>query len=657
MKLVYSLSLIIIAIVGILISFSFGISGDEIDMNMLGKSTLDYLTTFGKDQTIFNLPKEFDRDGVMKYYGGAFEIIANIISKISPENTYSIRHILIFLSALASIFLASKICIKVSGYIAGIICVWFMFFYPFFIGNAMNNSKDIPFAFAYILSIYSILRFGEKESKYQWKDYLLLILPIAFAINIRIAGLILIGYLPVYFFLKLFLEKRLSEIKQYVLPIIIVSLGSYFLSSIIWPFGLQNPLMNPIEALNAFSNFKVSINQLYEGKKIMSSELPRFFVLKAIYLTSTIAFILGVLFSILFIIKNKSKQIQLICLFIAFTVVFPISFLIYSKSNIYHLWRHSLFIFPSISILIALGWDYMIISQKNKFIKIGIATLFAICLLEPMYFMAKNFPHFITYFNPLTGGFEKNYGYYETDFYYNSLKQSSDWFIKNEYPKYPKDKDIVIASNAAHILKEYFKPYKNVKINYVRYNERDGQEYDYSLFHISLVPVGSYVNNSWINKDVIYNSGIGDKFFNLLIKKNNKNDFYAKKLIDSNKFAEAIPYLNKALQYDPNNEIAWTNLGFCQLNTNQAGQALESLKKAITISPENMSAKNFLGYAYLQTGNTNYAQYVFLEMIEQNPNNPEPYKILSQIYQQQGNTQAAQQYSNAYQQIMTAMGR
>jgi tetratricopeptide (TPR) repeat protein len=656
MSRIYYFSLFFVSIVCIAISFWFGISADEIDMHMLGKYTLDYLSSFGSDQTIFNIPKEFDRDGVMKYYGGAFELFSNIICKIIPMETYSLRHILILLSALGSIFISSRICIKLSGYTAGLICVWLMSLFPFFIGNAMNNSKDIPFAFAYILAVYSIIKFTEKDSNYQLKDYIFIVLPIALAINIRIAGLLLLGYLPISIFLKLALTGQLKILKNYIKPVLIVMVASYFVSSLIWPFGLQNPVSNPLEALKAFTNFKVSLNQLYEGQKIMSSEFPRFFILKAIYLTLTIPFIAGIFLFVYYMIMNKQKKSQYLILFVLFTVVFPVSYIIYSKSNIYHLWRHSLFIFPSLAILVALGWSNLIESQGQKIVKYVCAAALVLGLAEPLYFMTKNFPHFICYFNPISGGFNKNYGMYETDFYYNSLKQSSDWFLKNEYPKVGKDQKIIVASNAVHVIGQYLKTYKNIELKYVRFNERDQHEYDYSIFHIGLVPVSIYSNNVWLNKNVIFKSGIGDKYFNIVSRNDDKNDYYGKKALDSQNYPKAVDFLTKALQFNPNNEIAWTNLGFAQLNSNQPNEAVQSLSSALKISPESMMAKNYLAYAYLQSGNLPYAQSVLMNLIEENPNNPDPYRLLAQIYQQQGNGAMAQQYMNYYQQIMAQMG-
>jgi Tfp pilus assembly protein PilF len=136
-----------------------------------------------------------------------------------------------------------------------------------------------------------------------------------------------------------------------------------------------------------------------------------------------------------------------------------------------------------------------------------------------------------------------------------------------------------------------------------------------------------------------------------IIKREDKNDFYGKKALDSGLFAKAIEYLNKAIQYDNKNEIAWTNLGMAQLQSGQVAASIESFKKSLEISPENLQAMNGLAYAYLNINEINYAKMILETMIEQNPNYAPAYDLLSKIYANQGNSQISQQYSNFYRQL------
>ena len=169
-------SLVAIFIAMTFMSFSYGISGDEVDMNEYGKAILKYFTTFGHDETVLNMPKEFNRDGVMQYYGGFFDLICAIVNKVSPLAEYTTRHVLNAWAGFIAILFAAKIAGRSFGRQASVFCAWLMFLSPFFLGHAMNNPKDIPFAAAYIAAIYYIIRLFENMPKPTVKDYIYTVL-------------------------------------------------------------------------------------------------------------------------------------------------------------------------------------------------------------------------------------------------------------------------------------------------------------------------------------------------------------------------------------------------------------------------------------------------------------------------------------------------
>lgn len=268
--------------------------------------------------------------------------------------------------------------------------------------------------------------------------------------------------------------------------------------------------------------------------------------------------------------------------------------------------------------------------------------------------MVRNYPLFYIYFNPISGGIKKALGNYEIDYYTHSAKPATDWLIKND----PDLARKIITSNNSLQVNAVLEAnnFKN-PVSYSRYRERYDQDWDYGIFTHSFIEVDYLKNGFFPPKGTVKSIDVDGVPVCAIIKREDKNDFYGKRALDSQQFPKAIEYLTKAVQYDQNNEIAWTNLGFAQLQTNNLNPAIVSLNKALAISPENLQAKNILGYAYLNSGNVSNAQYIFLQMVEENPNNPEPYRILAQIYQQQGNGQLVQQYMSAYLQITGQTGQ
>lgn len=550
------LSWLAIFILMTVMSFKYGISGDEVDMNEYGKAILKYFTSFGSDQTVFNMPKEFDRDGVIQYYGGFFDLLCAIVNKFSPLEEYTTRHILNAWAGFVAIFFASKITGKLLGKQAAVFCSWLMFLSPFFLGHAMNNPKDVPFATAYIAAIYFTINFFEHLPKPKIKDYIALILSFGITIDIRVGGILLIPYLfvfaAIWYIIKSWFQSETVEIKNFLKPLGIAAILGYLAGSIFWPYGQKNPISNPLTALSEMSNFKVSILQLYEGTKVPSSELPGNYLIKTFSMTNTYAVLIGLILGFVLVFGQFKKKYAPTLLFILFTGLFPIVYIMYSKANVYHSWRHVTFAFPSLAIFATFGWHALSERLNASKFKYGMAIA-AITLLEPIYFISSSFPNTVCYYNQLAGGVKGAYTNYEMDYYYNSVKQCVDWFKTSELPKVKQGDSVTIASNAAHLLLQYFKDNKNVKIAYVRYPERNQKNWDYSIFHIALIPDQEIKAKTWISKSVLFESQIDGCGLSALSKRPSYDDIKGFEALQANKVDTALNYFNSYLKVDPNN--------------------------------------------------------------------------------------------------------
>lgn len=520
----FTVSLIVVFVLMTIMSFSYGLSGDEVDMNEYGKAILKYFTSFGENDLVFNMPKEYDRDGVILYYGGFFDLVCAIFNQFSPFEEYTTRHILNAWAGFIAILFSGKIVNLITDKRWGTLAIWVMFLSPFFLGHAMNNPKDLPLATGYIASVYFIIRFFERLPAVGWTDYLWVILSIGLTINIRVAGILLIPYLFVYATFQYFATRKNNkdfEYKLYFKPLVIISVLGYLVGSLFWPYGLQNPISNPLNALSVMSDFKVNLGQIWEGEKVFSGQLPKNYLLKSFFITNTFAVIAGLLFFFLFIRQSIKSNAPHIIYFVAFTAFFPLFYIIYKGSNVYHAWRHVLFIFPSIIVLVALGWSYLNSFSIKAYEKNGVGlAVGSLLLLEPIIFIAGTFPNTITYYNAFAGGVKGAYGNYEMDYYYNSVKQCTDYFETEILPTLPKDKKTILYSNAFHLMYQYLNAYDSVvQMDYIRYYEKDMKDWDYAIFHMALVPLNEIQNETWINGNVVYVAEVKGKPLCVLVRK------------------------------------------------------------------------------------------------------------------------------------------
>lgn len=386
-------SLLAVFVLMTIMSFWYGISGDEVDMNEYGKAILKFYTSFGSDRMALDMPKEYNRDGMAQYYGGLFDLICAIVNKFSPLNEYTTRHVLNAWAGFLGIFFAAKIAVRAFGKQAGLLCVWLMFLSPFFLGHAMNNPKDVPFATGYIAALFCIINLFDHMPKPKVKHYVWAIVAIGAAINVRVAGILLIPYMFILAGLMFVFTDKSKEkvaLKDWLKPLVIVSVLGFFAGCIFWPYALQNPLGNPFDALDAMSNFKVGLLQLFDGTKVAFDDLPQDYLIKSFVITNSYVVLVGILLMAVFLIAVRKKPAAAIIYFIVFTGVFPLAYVIYKHSNVYHLWRHVLFIFPSLVVAAAGGWYIFNEYLLKKDFKYGMAIA-AVLLLEPAFFIISTF--------------------------------------------------------------------------------------------------------------------------------------------------------------------------------------------------------------------------------------------------------------------------
>ncbi len=537
-------------------SFSYGLSGDEVDMNEYGKAILKYFSSFGSDQTVFNMPHEFNRDGVIQYYGGFFDLVCALVNKVSPLGEYPTRHLLNAWAGFLAILFAARIAARAFNKQAAVFCAWLMFLAPFFLGHAMNNPKDIPFAAAYIAAIFYTIRLFEKLPKPAVKDYIFLILAIGITINIRVGGILLIPYLFVFagltYFGKKWFQKENVDLKTWIKPLAIVAVAGYLAGSLFWPYGQKNPISNPLTALHEMSNFQVNLNQLWEGTKIFSNELPANFLIKSFLISNSYVLIIGLLLMAVFLLKARKSPAAAVIYFVIFTGVFPIFYIIYSKANVYHSWRHIMFSFPSLAIAASGGWYFLSQALEERKFKFGMAVA-AVLLLEPAAFIISSFPNTVCYFNGFAGGVKGAYSNYEMDYYYNSVKQDAEYLIKEVIPKYKPTDTLVIGCNAAHLLSKYLVNYKNVRVDYVRFRERNQKQWDYSVFHIALVPDDEIKARTWLSKYTVFKAQVSDCTLSAVSKRPSYDDLKGFAFLQQNNIDSAMQHFNAYMAVDPDN--------------------------------------------------------------------------------------------------------
>ncbi len=635
-----------------LLSLNSGISGDEETFHYPhGKNVFNYYKTFGKDTTCLHY-----NNSVLHMYGPVFDLATVCVIKVvNPKDEYKVRHIMNSLTGWAAILFAGLIAVMLAGWRAGIITMIFMFLSPRFLGHSFNNPKDIPFAAAYIFTIYAIIRFLKYFPQFKYKYAWPIALGIGLTIGVRVGGIILVIYflffVGIYYLfthkLSQWLKKEnLEKLLTLLVYAIVISIAGYIIGVLLWPYAHKAPIKRTIEAMSYMEQYATSLRQVFEGNIIWSDHVPKHYLPKYIFMTIPEFIILGLIafFALINKMKKENSSWYFMLLFVS---VFPIIYIIAKESNVYGGWRHVMFIFPGLAIISALGVNELINLFGKKYLQYIIIGIVSVLALLPLRHIIVNHPHEYIYYNTLSGGVKKAYGKYEMDYFYHSLKAGSDWLIKNKIEKADlKDGEkIIVATNFSNPVNYYFRNYKDkVKVVYIRYYERGNSDWDYAIIANSYINPYQLKKNKWPPANTIHTIDVDGKPINAILERTNRSDFTAYQLMTSGNSEAAIPFFQDAIAQDENYEIAYYNLAQAYTNIGEYDKALQAITKCLKLYPKYDRGLNLLGMIYLNKREYNNALQVFRKNMKVNPKYVASFYYVGVIYAQNGDYNTALKY-------------
>jgi len=585
LKYIFFISSAFLLLLMLLTSRDAGITCDEVLHYNHSVSVYNYLATHGEDQSALNTPVSH-----LKYYGQSYDNLVTIFAKwFKVDDIYRFRHFMSSLAGWLAILITALFAIWLEGYGTGILVLILFAVSPTFIGHTQNNLKDIPFALAYISGTFFTLKFLSSGRKIYLPDILFLTLSIAFSISIRAGGLLLICYL-FFFFILFFLFKYLKdksldfiEMRTKLLWISGITITSLFLSTLLWPFALQNPVKNIFESYRVMAHFPDTFRQIFEGKVEWSDYMPWYYLVKSMLITIPVVVLTGIILFAIYLnrILNNSKVIFYGLLF--FTVLFPIVFAIYEKSNLYSSWRQFLFLYPGIVLLASVGFVYSFNKLKIRYSSWYVVILVVLLSIHPLKFMIKNHPYYYLYYNQLVGGLMGAYTNYETDYYYTSQTEASEWLID-----YLKDKNLIlpVKVKATYSVHWMFRNHPEIETSYFRYEERSQTDWDYAIIVNRYISPYKLKNKPWPPGGAIHTIYVDSVPVCTILERKSKDDFYGFQALSEGLNREAITFYEKALKNNVNDELIFYNFAKALYNEGEYEKADSVLKMGLTINPD-----------------------------------------------------------------------
>ena len=323
------------------LSLDSGNSGDEDTWQYPHAVRIyDFYASGGKDVSYKDVPE-------MNPYGLWFEVLSVAIQKAFHIDDYqTLRHVMNSLMGFIAILFAGLFAKNCKNWRTGVFVLVLLFISPRFLGHAFNNPKDIPFAALFMVSLYYIHKFILEYPKPSIKVCVKLAIAIGLTIGVRVGGILLYAYfglfLASYYLVKnkpkeYFSRTNIKILKRLILCFLCILIGSFLLTIPLWPYIMESPISNTIQAFKDVSHYTVSIRQLFEGTMQWSNTLPWYYTPKFILMTLPIVVIIG--FLIYPFIGGWKKENRFTTFIVYFACIFPIFWIVYSNANVYGGWR------------------------------------------------------------------------------------------------------------------------------------------------------------------------------------------------------------------------------------------------------------------------------------------------------------------------------
>ena len=628
----WSLLAIVLAFI-LITSRHAGITCDEVLHYNQSVDVLQYFLSGGEDKAALHNPVWH-----LSYYGQSYDNIVTFIAYwLDIEDIYSLRHFMSSLAGWLVVVVTALFARWLSGYRTAIISIFLLAVTPSFLGHSHNNLKDIPFALGYISTAFFILRLVKSDKRKPLGDIILLTLSIAFTISIRAAGAVVILYsfffLAIYYLAEYFkggyINRREVVYKTVVLAL--VSFSGYFLSILLWPYALQDPLRNVYEAYRVMAHFPDTFRQLFEGKVLWSDSMPWYYLPKSMLITVPVLVTAGlILFVVLSFRKSGNRKI-VEYFFLAFTVFFPVLFAILGKSNLYSSWRQFLFIYPALVIFSATGLDLFYKLAGRTSLKIVFIFLLLAFSVHPIKYMLSNPAYSYMYYNQLTGGLSGAYGYYENDYYFVSQTEASEWLLTHL-----KKKNITgrVKVAATYSVAWQFRNKPETETSFIRFEERSQSDWDYAII------VNRYIHPEILRKKlwpdpealhVIYVDGVP---VCEILERKTKDDFYGYLALERGDYRTAADFFYRAERYNSNDEMFFYNFATALRNNGDKEGAGEMLKRSLSINPDFEPALMYLGNIAVTEGIKKEAVEYYSKVLSVNKKYFEAYVEQAELYKE-----------------------
>jgi hypothetical protein len=426
--------LFLVAFVLVLATFSdYGVTWDEDYHFWYGFEVIDYYRSLFQDTTALNAPP-------ISYYGSIFDTTTALLSQVSPLGAYETRHLLNGIIGVIGVIGCWKLARRLGGPRAGFWAATLLLLTPNYYGHMFNNPKDIPFAAAYVWSLYYIVRLLPALPSPPWRDTAKLGLAIGLGLAVRVGGLLPLCYLGLAGGLMLSarawrvrsigrgVADTLVALGQVLLPVLLIA---WPLMLVFWPWAQPDPIFRPLQALVDFSHHPFPYEILFDGRYYYAATLPRLYlpVHVLLKLPELVLILAGAClpWGLWRLARRPPPPAEAVIGYglVGFAALFPIVYAMAIRATLFDGMRHFIFVIPPLACLAGLALDRAArLLDGRGAVKALAGAAVVLYLGSLVALMAALHPDEYVYYNAFAGGVPGAAGRFKLDYWANSYREA-----------------------------------------------------------------------------------------------------------------------------------------------------------------------------------------------------------------------------------------
>ncbi len=429
----FAVFLVAVCVVAAATFVNYGVTWDEDLHAYYGELIVRYYASLGVDQTALTWWNLY-------IYGGAFDLPATLLTKISPLGYYETRHAFNAAIGILGIVGTWKLARSLGGPRAGLIAAIGLALTPNYFGHMFNNPKDIPFAVGMVWGLYYLVLILRILPNLAPSLAIRFGVALGLTAGVRIGGILLFAYLGLAILALSawhgLAARSFVEAVRYgwrsglgtALPALVIG---YSMLLLFWPYAQQAPIANPLAALRDFSHHAYGYQVLFDGAYYWPADLPSLYLptyillkLPELHVALLALAIPWALYALASSDGRRHPEKLAPFALLAFAATFPVVYVIAIKATIFNGMRHFLFVLPPLVVVAALVLDRLIVlAARTRWLRPAAAAL-AVYLGYHASLLARLHPDEYVYYNALVGGVEGAQGLYKLDYWGNSYAEA-----------------------------------------------------------------------------------------------------------------------------------------------------------------------------------------------------------------------------------------